>query len=75
MENILQFSVRMEDTQLIWENDGKYGRTQKKVGGTYCYQLIVPNKGKWIIVYMKTLKNDYINGPHVRYNLLCLRQG
>jgi hypothetical protein len=58
VENKLQFSLRMENTQLIWEKHNKYGKTQKKVGGIYYYQLIVSNKGKQTIMYRKTLRND-----------------
>jgi hypothetical protein len=32
----------------------------EKVGGTSYYPLTKPNKGKWTIMYKKTLKNEYI---------------
>ncbi len=44
----------------------------RKVGRTYCYRLMVPNKGKQIVAYKKTSKNDYIMdimlGTHYVYD-------
>ncbi len=34
--------------------------------------IVVPNKGKQIVVYMKTSRNDCINGHHIKYILLFL---
>jgi hypothetical protein len=69
MENIFQFLL-MEDTQLICEKDEKYGRTQKNLVEFICYWLMVPKRRKWNVAYRKTSRNDYVNGPHVKYTLL-----
>ncbi len=42
---------------------------KKDYGTSYCW-LTISNKAKWIIVYRKTSKNDYVNGLHVKYILL-----
>ncbi len=60
----------MENTHLILGKRWKGWQNPLKVGGTSCYWLIEPNKGKQIVAYRKTLKNDYVNGPHVGYILL-----
>jgi hypothetical protein len=42
---------------------------KKGCGTSYCW-LKISNKTKWITVYKKTSKNDYVNGPHDKYILL-----
>ncbi len=47
MEKKLQFPIRMEDTNLVdLKQNTKKGQKIKKVGGTYCCWLTIPNKRK-----------------------------
>jgi len=57
------YQTDLEKRWEVWQN------TKKGCGTSYC-QLTILIKAKRIIMYMKTSKNDYINGLHVKYILL-----